>query len=76
RLVNFTVEGINHIKRIRIHNQLPVVIPGRITTTLLQHFNISQLQIIMVSHINHPNEINSEFGCIIKQLKKVSVLPD
>ncbi|MFP3013824.1 MAG: EF-P beta-lysylation protein EpmB [Arsenophonus sp. NC-QC1-MAG3] len=67
------LEAIDHIKRLRIHSRLPVVIPARITTTLCQRFNISRLQIIMVTHINHPNEIDIEFSRAMEQLKQVSV---
>ncbi|MFP3028861.1 MAG: EF-P beta-lysylation protein EpmB [Arsenophonus sp.] len=67
------LEAIPHIKRLRIHSRLPVVIPARITTTLCHRFNISRLQVIMVTHINHPNEIDSEFSSAMEQLKQVSV---
>ncbi|CAA2929897.1 L-lysine 2,3-aminomutase [Arsenophonus endosymbiont of Bemisia tabaci Q2] len=67
------LETIPHIKKLRIHSRLPVVIPARITTTLWQRFNISRLQIIMVTHINHANEIDSEFSRAMEQLKQVSV---
>ncbi|MGP1930240.1 MAG: EF-P beta-lysylation protein EpmB [Arsenophonus sp. ET-YP4-MAG3] len=67
------IETISHIKRIRIHSRLPVVIPARITTKLCQRFNISRLQIIMVTHINHANEIDNNFSYAMKQLKQVNV---
>ncbi|MFP3019336.1 MAG: EF-P beta-lysylation protein EpmB [Arsenophonus sp.] len=67
------LEIIPHIKRIRIHSRLPVVIPARITRTLCERFNISRLQIIMVTHINHANEIDNEFNLAMKQLKRVNV---
>ncbi|VAY02249.1 L-lysine 2,3-aminomutase [Arsenophonus endosymbiont of Aleurodicus dispersus] len=67
------LEAIPHIKRLRIHSRLPVVIPARITTTLCQRLNVSRLQVIMVTHINHANEIDSEFSSAMKQLKQVNV---
>ena len=67
---------IPHIKRLRIHTRLAVVIPSRITTTLCQLFMQSRLQIIVVTHINHPNEIDDNVADAIKQLKqnRVTVL--
>ncbi|WMY96819.1 MAG: EF-P beta-lysylation protein EpmB [Arsenophonus sp.] len=67
------LEKISHIKRLRIHSRLPVVIPQRITNTLCQRFYISRLQIILVTHINHPNEIDNTFYNSIKKLKKINV---
>ncbi|WP_343183094.1 EF-P beta-lysylation protein EpmB [Buchnera aphidicola (Neophyllaphis podocarpi)] len=63
------IEKIKHIKRIRIHTRLPVVIPSRITNELCEIFNKTKLKIIMVTHINHPNEINNEFKKNISILK-------
>ena len=54
------IETIPHIKRIRIHSRLPVVIPSRITEELCQLLKQSRLQTILVTHINHANEINTE----------------
>lgn len=51
------IHAIKHIKRIRIHSRLPVVLPSRITPSLLALFKHSPCQIIMVAHCNHANEI-------------------
>ncbi|WMY95272.1 MAG: EF-P beta-lysylation protein EpmB [Arsenophonus sp.] len=67
------LERISHIKRLRIHSRLPVVIPKRITNTLCQRFYVSRLQIILVTHINHPNEIDNIFYDSMKKLKKTNV---
>lgn len=67
------IENIPHIKRLRIHSRLPVVIPARITATLCQRFNISRLQVIMVTHINHANEIDSKFIRAMNKLRRVNV---
>lgn len=56
-LVN-AVEQIPHIKRLRIHTRLPVVIPTRITPELLSVLSNSRLITSMVLHINHANEID------------------
>jgi EF-P beta-lysylation protein EpmB len=54
------IEMIPHVKRLRIHSRLPVVIPNRVTTTLVNLLKNSRLKAVVVLHINHPNEINDE----------------
>ena len=54
------IETIPAIKRIRLHTRLPVVLPYRVTQNLLTALKKSSKQIIIVLHINHPNEISSE----------------
>ncbi len=56
------IATIPHVKRLRIHTRLPVVIPERITEDTLQWMNsaISGLSTVMVLHINHANELQDE----------------
>lgn len=68
------LEKIPHIKRLRIHTRLAVVIPSRITQQLSRLFTQSRLQIIVVTHINHPNEIDNEVTRAVWQLKQSNVL--
>jgi EF-P beta-lysylation protein EpmB len=67
------IEQIPHIKRIRIHSRLPVVIPNRITPELCERIAASPLQFVMVTHVNHANEINAEFSEAMQQLKQANV---
>lgn len=52
-----SISAIPHIKRLRIHTRLPVVIPQRITTTAIEALLSNSLKTIMVLHINHANEL-------------------
>jgi EF-P beta-lysylation protein EpmB len=52
------IEAIDHIKRVRIHTRLPVVLPYRLTAPLLERLSQSRLHANIVLHINHPNEIS------------------
>jgi len=61
---------ISHVTRIRIHTRLPVVIPARITPELLNTFENSRFNIVMVMHINHANEIDNDVKAMVKALKK------
>lgn len=67
------LEGIPHIKRLRIHSRLPIVIPARITAALTARFEQSRLQIILVNHINHANEIDAAFRAAMAQLRQAGV---
>ncbi|WP_445375685.1 EF-P beta-lysylation protein EpmB [Photorhabdus tasmaniensis] len=67
------LEKISHIKRLRIHTRLPVVIPARITTTLCDRLSQSRLQVIMVTHINHANEIDPPLRNSMMMLKQAGV---
>ncbi|SQC32871.1 L-lysine 2,3-aminomutase [Kluyvera cryocrescens] len=67
------LESIPHIKRLRIHSRLPIVIPARITDTLVTRFERSSLQILLVNHINHANEIGVEFRAAMKHLRLAGV---
>jgi L-lysine 2,3-aminomutase len=51
------LDTIGHVKRIRIHSRLPIVLPARITDELIAVFAHSSKQIVMVMHCNHANEI-------------------
>jgi EF-P beta-lysylation protein EpmB len=67
------IATISHIKRLRIHTRLPVVIPSRITAELINWFTSSHLQAVMVLHINHANEIDPILKKYLLQLKNAGV---
>ncbi len=67
------IESIPHIKRLRIHTRLPVVIPDRITLSLCHRLAQTKLQVIMVTHINHANEIDDALRESMMRLKQVGV---
>lgn len=64
------IAAIPHIKRLRIHSRLPVVIPTRISDELCQMIAATRLQVIFVSHINHANEINHELVTAFTHLRQ------
>ena len=67
------IETIKHIKRLRIHTRLPVVIPSRIDNSLLDWLSNTRLNPIMVLHINHANEIDSKLCQSVDQLKAAGI---
>ncbi|GEC70319.1 EF-P beta-lysylation protein EpmB [Raoultella terrigena] len=67
------LEAIPHVKRLRIHSRLPIVIPARVTEALAARFARSSLQILLVNHINHANEIDAEFRAAMARLRHAGV---
>ncbi|WP_137674342.1 EF-P beta-lysylation protein EpmB [Agarivorans sp. Toyoura001] len=67
------LEQISHLTRLRIHSRLPVVLPNRITTELVELLSNTRLQSIMVSHINHPNEVNEPLRTAFSKLQQAGV---
>jgi EF-P beta-lysylation protein EpmB len=64
---------ISHIKRLRIHSRLPVVIPSRVTRDLCRILSATRLQALMVTHVNHANEIDDELKRSFSALKHAGV---
>lgn len=62
--------GIEHLKRLRIHSRLPVVLPARVTPTLLTHLTAIGKQVVLVIHANHPNELSEQVGIACAGLKQ------
>lgn len=61
------IAAIPHIKRLRIHSRLPVVIPSRINPQFFNWATTTRLKPIMVLHINHGNEIDQALTNSIDQ---------
>ncbi|MGY6089960.1 EF-P beta-lysylation protein EpmB [Avibacterium paragallinarum] len=67
------LENIPHLQRLRIHSRLPVVIPQRITEKLSALLAQSRFQVVLVTHINHPNEIDDALATAMAKLKAAGV---
>ena len=68
-----TVANIEHIKRLRIHTRLPIVIPQRVTDSLLDSIwkfrkSNSERQVIAVVHSNHTNELDQQVSDALRLL--------
>lgn len=54
------IATIAHVRRLRVHTRLPIVIPERVTDDLLRWLSGTRLQGVMVVHANHPREVDAE----------------
>ncbi len=67
---------VSHLKRIRIHTRLPIVLPSRITPNLRLILKNSPLPIVIVTHCNHANEISKQVvqACLSLKHENISLL--
>jgi L-lysine 2,3-aminomutase len=61
--------GIPHVKRLRVHTRLPIVLPDRVDAPLLDWLGGLAQQCIVVVHANHPNEIDADVGAALAALR-------
>jgi EF-P beta-lysylation protein EpmB len=59
---------ISHLKRLRIHTRLPIMIPQRVNEQLLDWLRGTRLAPIMVVHANHANEIDDAVAKALARL--------
>lgn len=67
------LENISHLKRLRIHTRLPIVIPERVTAEWIAWMQQSRFQMIVVVHCNHANEIDEPVLHALKKLHDASI---
>ncbi|MFT6268718.1 MAG: EF-P beta-lysylation protein EpmB [Alphaproteobacteria bacterium] len=52
------LDEIAHVKRLRIHTRLPVVIPSRVNDDFIAWLKDLRVKPVIVLHINHKNEVS------------------
>lgn len=52
------ISSIKHVKRLRIHSRMPIVIPQRVTQALVEILSSSRLAVWFIVHCNHANELD------------------
>lgn len=61
--------AIGHIKRLRIHSRLPVVLPERVDAPLLAWLRSLPWPVAFVIHANHANEFDSSVDAAMRALR-------
>ena len=59
---------IPHLRRLRIHSRLPVMVPQRVTDELISWIRGSRLSPMMVVQANHPAEIDGQVAAAFGRL--------
>ena len=67
------IAQISHVKRLRVHTRLPIVIPDRITDQCINWLTATRLLPSMVIHSNHPNELDDNVEQALKRLSQAGV---
>jgi len=70
RLTELTsdLQQIPHLRCLRLHTRLPVVLPSRIDTSLLDWLNTWKMKKVIVIHANHANEIDDSVSAAMSRL--------
>ncbi len=67
------LQKISHVKTLRFHSRLPIVLTERISDSLLDCLDQIYLKKVMVTHCNHPNEINDDVMAACARLQQHGV---
>jgi EF-P beta-lysylation protein EpmB len=59
---------IPHLRRLRVHTRLPIMIPERVTPALLDWLRGTRLTPVMVVHANHPAEIDGSVAAALGRM--------
>ncbi|MBW8810659.1 MAG: EF-P beta-lysylation protein EpmB [Lysobacter sp.] len=60
---------VGHLKRLRIHTRLPVVLPERIDAALTQWLRALPWPVAIVLHANHANEFDADVDAAMQRLR-------
>ncbi len=63
------LRGIPHVRRLRIHTRLPIVLPERVDAGLLQWLRELPWPVAMVVHANHANEFDEAVDAALAALR-------
>jgi EF-P beta-lysylation protein EpmB len=66
--------AIRHVRRLRIHTRLPIMIPRRVTDELIGWLRGTRLTPIVVIHANHANELDDSVGDALSRLADAGIV--
>jgi len=73
RLVR-ALDGIPHLKRLRLHTRQPIVLPARVDDALLAWLTGTRLQTVVVLHANHANEFDPAVNAACGKLRAAGAM--
>ncbi len=65
--------GIKHLRRLRVHSRMPIVIPRRVTAGLVEVLKSTRLRASVVVQSNHPTEVSGEVEAALGRLVDAGV---
>lgn len=66
--------AVPHLRRLRVHTRLPLMIPARVTESLRAWLTGSRLAPILVLHANHAAELSGEAAGAVSRLADAGVM--
>lgn len=63
------LETIPHVKVLRIHSRIPVTLPERVDIDMTTWANTTRLQLVLVIHSNHANELDNSVAAALADLR-------
>jgi EF-P beta-lysylation protein EpmB len=69
-----SLASIPHLKRLRIHTRLPIVIPERVTDDLVGMLRDCRLTPVVVVHANHANELDAHVADALARLSHAGIV--
>ncbi|MHC2068714.1 EF-P beta-lysylation protein EpmB [Bremerella sp. T1] len=67
------IAAAKHIRRLRLHSRLPVMIPSRVNDELLAWLTGTRLKPFMVVHVNHPRELGDDVAAALGRLSEAGI---
>jgi EF-P beta-lysylation protein EpmB len=64
---------IGHLRRLRVHTRLPIMIPERVTDRLLKILSQTRLTTFVVVHANHAAELDASVGAALTRLVQAGI---
>lgn len=67
------IADIAHVKILRIHSRMPVVLPERVTEEFITLLTNTRLKAVMIIHCNHPQEIDEQMMAALAKLHAAGI---
>ncbi|MDB5967639.1 MAG: epmB [Hydrocarboniphaga sp.] len=64
------LDGLVHVRRLRIHTRQPIVLPERVDDSLIALLRRSRLRTAIVLHANHANELDAKVAAACARLRE------
>jgi EF-P beta-lysylation protein EpmB len=68
------IAAIGHVRRLRVHTRLPIMIPERVTPELIDWLRGTRLAPVMVIHANHANELDDQVADALAALVDAGIV--
>ncbi len=65
--------AIPHLRRLRLHTRLPIVLPERVTDRLVEILAGCRVPVVCVVHANHPQELSPAVAAACRRLRDAGV---